>query len=264
MADTPKEDPMEVATRLQNQNLESMRKEGAERDQAAGILSKGCGFPIAIALVIAGIGAIAFFVISNLGDEGCKASAPRRDGLVLAACQKPADATSSSTNETNASSTGTDSSSSSAGTAGGGTAAIPPPASIPPGAILLQGQSGDNIGAIAADGQFRFVSLTGPGVSVGKPAPVETVWDHGTGKIVQFGANLHTGNNQGRYGVAAFRNVDQSYTAGCAIEVGQTSCRSDRPGAVISDGEKIVINVGEAGTGVGDYSFDWWFVFQPD
>ena len=94
---------------------------------------------------------------------------------------------------------------------------------------------------------------------------------------MSFGSNLHTSTNKGRYGFALFRNVpatppttspsgeaDSQYRAGCAIEVGQTSCKSDTKGQPIVNGDRVTIIIGEAGTGVGDYSADWWFVFQPD
>lgn len=128
----------------------------------------------------------------------------------------------------------------------------------------MQGQSGDNIGTIAADGKNRFLSLTAPGVSVGDPGPVAYTWDKGTGHVTQFGANLHTGNNKGRYGVALFRSSDSQYTAGCAIEVGQTSCTSNVAGQTVANGQLVEIITGEAGTRVGDHPCDWWFVFQPD
>jgi hypothetical protein len=147
---------------------------------------------------------------------------------------------------------------------------------LPKGAILFQGQTGDNIGPIAQDGLNRFVSLTGPGVTTDGNS-VALTWDKGAGKVVSFGSNLHTGNNKGRYGFALFRNVpatppttspggeaDSQYRAGCAIEVGQTSCKSDTAGAPVVNGDRVTIIIGEAGTGVGDYSADWWFVFQPD
>ena len=97
------------------------------------------------------------------------------------------------------------------------------------------------------------------------------------GKVVSFGANLNTGSNKGRYGFNVFRNVpasppttyptgeaDGPYRAGCAIEVGDTACRSDRAGAPLAPGDKVTIIIGEAGTGTGTYTCDWWFVFQPD
>jgi len=286
--------------------------------QARAKLYNNTGCLIAGFLAVLVVGALVTLGLLNR-DDGCKSGAPRRDGLVLIACQ-PADATSSSTDASSSSadtSSSSSSSSSSAGTAGGGAAAIAPPdaSSLPKGAILLQGQTGDEIGPIAQDGKNRFVSLTGPGVTTDGNS-VAVAWDKGAGKVVSFGSNLHTGTNKGRYGFALFRNVpatppttsptgeadsqyragcaievgatscksdtagapivngdrvtiiigeaESQYRAGCAIEVGTTSCKSDREGAPIVDGDRVTIIIGEAGTGVGDYSADWWFVFQPD
>jgi len=214
-------------------------------------------------------------VATNCNNAG-SAAGRRHDGFVLIACDNP-DIVQNSAGDTNSSNTD-NGSSSSGGTAGGGTASIPPPdaSSLPKGAILLQGQTGDNIGPIAQDGLNRFVSLTGPGVSTNGNS-VAITWDKGAGKVISFGSNLHTSTNKGRYGFALFRNVaatppttspsgqaESQYRAGCAIEVGQTSCTSNTAGAPIANGDKVTIIIGEAGTGVGDYSADWWFVFQPD
>jgi hypothetical protein len=154
----------------------------------------------------------------------------------------------------------------------------PDPASLPAGAILIKGDSGDNIGFIAQDGQSRFLSLTGPGVAKGDLAgrDIAVAWDHGAGKIISFAANLHTTDNKGRYGINPFRNVSASgattgttaelYKHGCAIEVGQTSCRADHnTGTPIENGDKISIIIGEEGhlDATGDFSVDWWFVFLP-
>jgi hypothetical protein len=249
----------------------------AEQIQARNLAQRmGCGLPIAVAIFVI-IAIAAFFAIESRNDN-CNSSPPRRDGMQLAACQKPADTAANSTSDASSSSadTASSSSSSSGGTAGGGTAAIAPPASVPPGQILFQGETGDNIGPIAQDGKNRFVSLTGPGVTTDGNS-VTITWDKGAGKVVSFGSNLHTSTNKGRYGFALFRNVpatppttspsgeaESQYRAGCAIEVGQTSCKSDTAGAPIVNGDRVTIIIGEAGTGVGDYSADWWFVYQPD
>jgi hypothetical protein len=227
---------------------------GAKRELG----SWGCVLPAALAVVV--MGALIAFAAVNRDDGKCK-SAPRRGGLMLIDCTKSDSVTSESVNSESAKS---ESVNSEGGTAGDGTASVPPPdaSSLPKGAILLQGQSGDNIGFIAGDGLNRFLSLNGPGVSVGDPNKVAVAWDKGAGKVVSFGANLHTGTNKGRYGFAVFRNP--TYLAGCAIEVGQTSCKSDTAGQVMANGDSITIIIGEAGTGTGDFSCDWWFVFQPD
>jgi hypothetical protein len=214
------------------------------------------------ALVAGAVGLVLVYLSSS---DKC-GSQPRRDGLQLIACTKSESASNASvsSDSVNSESVNSESVQSEGGTAGGGTAAIPAPdvASLPKGAILLQGQSGDDIGFIAGDGQNRYLSLNGPGVSVGDPNKVAVTWDKGAGKVVSFGANLHTGANKGRYGFAVFRNP--TYLAGCAIEVGQTSCKSDTAGQVMANGDSITIIIGEAGTGTGDFSSDWWFVFQPD
>ena len=259
------------------QALREKEVDKTEKEANKGCLTPGRGIAGMAALLLL---VAAFLAAQNALDQEnrCDSVGVRRDGLVLAACQKPADAAASSTDEASASGSDTGSSSSSGGTAGGGTASIAPPdaSALPPGAILFQGQTRDNIGPIAQDGLNRFVSLNAPGVTTDRTS-VAIIWDKGAGTVVSFGSNLHTGTNKGRYGFALFRNApatppttspsgeaDSQYRAGCAIEVGQTSCKSDTKGAPIVNGDSVTIIIGEAGTGVGDYSADWWFVFQPD
>lgn len=154
----------------------------------------------------------------------------------------------------------------------------PDPGSLAPGAKLFKGESGDPIGFIAQDGASRFISLDAPGVAKGDAAgrAIAIVWDFGPGKVTSFGANLHTTDNKGRYGVNLFRNVSPTgattgttaelYLHGCAIEVGQTSCEVDLAGPPVVDGDKVTIIIGEQGhaDATGAFSMDWWFVFQPD
>jgi hypothetical protein len=133
---------------------------------------------------------------------------------------------------------------------------------LPPDAVLYRGEPGDDIGCIACDGANRYLSITATGVAVGDAAGVTAAvtWD-APGTVTSFGATLHTSTNEGRYGVAVYRNVaattpptgDSNYRAGCAIEVGQTSCRVDTPGTPLAAGDKVTIIVGEAGTGTGDF-----------
>lgn len=158
-----------------------------------------------------------------------------------------------------------------------GKAPPPDPATLPPGAVLLAGDSGDTIGSIAQDGQFRYLSLVQPGVVKGDAAgrSIAVVWDKGAGHVISFGANFHTTEQPGRYGVNVFRNAaaDGSattttadvYKHGCAVEIGQTACRADNVGSLIVDGDLISIQMGEAGNldATGDFTIDWWFVFQP-
>jgi hypothetical protein len=151
---------------------------------------------------------------------------------------------------------------------------------FPRGDQLFSGSSGDNqIGCIACDGGTRFLHPNGTSTDIASgapgPSPVADKWEI-TGHVVAFGANLHTPDNVGRYGIALFRNAradptapapadDSPYRAGCAIEVGHTSCRSNKAGAELVPGDMVSISIGEAGNvkAKGDYSIDWWFVFEP-
>lgn len=128
--------------------------------------------------------------------------------------------------------------------------------------VLFKGTGGP-IGPIANDGKSRYLALDKPGISVGTP-PAGYVMTE-SGGITSFGATLHTATNQGRYGIAVFEPSTQKYLAGCAIEIGQTSCQVKYPkGIAVKKGQSLVVIVGEAGNLVekGDFDLDWWFVFQ--
>jgi hypothetical protein len=152
------------------------------------------------------------------------------------------------------------------GNGGGSSAAgLPGPESVPAGAELFEGHSGAKIGPIAIDGQSRFLSLQRPGVGVGNESmsKLATTWKS-DGQVLSFGANLRTKRNQGRYGINLFRNGAE-YSAGCAIEVGQTSCKFPGRGAKLKEGDELVIIIGEQGhvKEKGNFTLDWWFVFKP-
>ena len=150
----------------------------------------------------------------------------------------------------------------------GGTYTPPAEEDLPAGAVLYTGSSGGQIGCITCDGASRFLSIERPGVGVGDLArpEQEVVWK-ANGQFVEFGANL-SGPNKGRYGYNLFAN-GTTYMAGCAMEIGQTSCQQQRPNDVAA-GDRITIIIGEGGTMVngqvasrGDFTVDWWFVFRP-
>ena len=148
----------------------------------------------------------------------------------------------------------------------GGSYKPPAEADLPPGARLYRGTSGFFLGCITCDGESRFLSIAYPGVSVGNAAQMEFVWKK-KGQFVEFGANA-SGPNKGRYGYNLFAN-GTTYMAGCSMEIGQTSCRQQRPNDV-AKGDRIVIIVSEGGTMVngqvaskGNFRVDWWFVFVP-
>ncbi len=150
----------------------------------------------------------------------------------------------------------------------GGTYAPPTTEDLPPGAVLYTGTSGAKIGCITCDGQSRFLHINRSGVAVGdaqRPSQ-EVVWNQ-NGKFTEFGANI-SGRNEGRYGYNLFAN-GTTYMAGCSMEIGETSCRQQRPNDV-AKGDLISIIIGEGGTMVnnvpasrGDFVVDWWFVFVP-
>ncbi len=147
---------------------------------------------------------------------------------------------------------------------------------FPRGDQLFFGTSGDNqIGCIACDGAMRYLHPSATSTDIATSPTVAEKWEI-TGHVVAFGATLHTPDNVGRYGIALFRNAradpaapapadDSPYRAGCAIEVGHESCRSNTAGAELVPGDLVSISIGEAGNvkAKGDYSISWWFVFEP-
>lgn len=147
----------------------------------------------------------------------------------------------------------------------------PSESSLPAGRHLVKGSSGGPIGCITCDGQFRYLSLEGPGVAVGPEgmAAKQTTWDRDT-IVLEFGANA-SGPNQGRYGISLFVN-GKDYVAGCALEIGSTSCRLEFPEAEFYTGDTGVIQIGEGGTMTEDgkvadegrFSIQWWFVYEDD
>lgn len=216
--------------------------------------------------------AIIVYYGTNQNGDCDESLRPRSDDIRLAACPRATTAAASEPVSSETRVTEGSSTTAAGGGAGDGDGQAPPPSSIPPGAILFQGQSGDQIGCIACDGAARYVALGGPGVVVGEAAAmgIAKTWDV-AGHVTSFGATLHTASNKDGYGMSLFRlakssasDNDSPYRAGCAIEIGQTSCTSQTAGSPVLPGDIVAIGVNEAGTGTGDYSFDWWFVFQPD
>jgi hypothetical protein len=146
----------------------------------------------------------------------------------------------------------------------GGRYKPPAEADLPPGARLYRGTSGFFLGCITCDGASRFISIYSPGVSVGNAAESDVVWRK-DGQFVEFGAYASR-PNKGRYSFGLLAN-GTTYLAGCSMEIGQTSCREQRPHDV-AKGDRIVIIASEAGTMVngqvastGNFRVDWWFVF---
>ena len=141
---------------------------------------------------------------------------------------------------------------------------------LAPGEVLYQGESGDDIGFIAQDGQSRFLSIDGPGVGIGNGAiPSRAITWPTTGRITDFGVTLGSSTNRGRYGINVFLN-GQTYAAGCAIEIGQTGCRAKagdlKASPPITKGDSVTIIIGEQGhaDAEGDFPLSWWFTFKPD
>ena len=124
-------------------------------------------------------------------------------------------------------------------------AASTPGEGTPPGSRRYEGKSGDQIGCITCDGLSRYLSVEHPGVGVGDGArpKLEVVWPE-NGSFTEFGATV-SGPNQGRYGFAVLAN-GTSYTAGCAMEIGQTSCQAPSS-AKIKKGDRVAIIIGEGG-----------------
>jgi hypothetical protein len=143
-------------------------------------------------------------------------------------------------------------------------AAPPAAADLAPGQQLFQGSSGDQVGFIAQDGASRFLSLERPGVVVGNVGITSQAmtWPT-TGTVIEFGVRTSASSNDGRYGFNLFLNGTK-YTSGCALEVGQTSCLFEIRGDLVS-GDSVVIIIGEQGhlEETGDFTLDWWFIFEP-
>lgn len=205
-------------------------------------------------------------------DDECAASAD----VVHAQCVPPTDESAAATTDATVPETGgaADPTATTIDFAGGATgsnntpdgqpAAPPAESDLAPGQQLFQGSSGDQVGYIAQDGAFRFLSLEHPGVVVGNDgiASQATIWET-TGMVVQFGVRTSAATNDGRYGFNLFVN-GSNYVSGCTLEIGQTSCLFELRGELLA-GDSVVIIVGEAGnlTETGDFTFDWWFVFEP-
>lgn len=146
-----------------------------------------------------------------------------------------------------------------------GQPATPPSeADLAPGQQLFQGSSGDPIGFIAQDGMFRYLSLERPGVVVGPTGLTSQamIWPT-TGNVISFGVRTSASSNDGRYGFNLFVNGSE-YVSGCTLEVGQTSCLFHLRGELTA-GDSVVFQIGEAGhlEETGDFTLEWWFVFEP-
>lgn len=205
------------------------------------------------------------------GDECAMAA-----GVVFAECVPPPDESVAATSDVSIPETGGELDPTATtidfagGTAGqnntpdGQPAAPPSEADLAPGQQLFQGSSGDQVGHISSDGAFRYLSLEHPGVVVG-PEGLTTqamIW-RTTGTVVSFGVRTSASSNDGRYGFNLFVNSSE-YVSGCTLEVGQTSCLFHLEGGLTA-GDSVVLQVGEGGhlEETGDFTFDWWFIFEP-
>ena len=143
-------------------------------------------------------------------------------------------------------------------------AAPPAESDLAPGQQLFQGSSGDQVGFIAQDGAFRYLSLERPGVVVGPEGLTSQamIWPT-TGTVISFGVRTSAATNDGRYGFNLFVN-GTDYQSGCTLEVGQTSCFFHLRGDLTA-GDSVVFQIGEAGhlEETGDFTLDWWFIFEP-
>jgi hypothetical protein len=248
--------------------------EGMEK--ASGINLAGCGSLVIIAALV--IAAVVY--MTKLRDDSADPCQKAAGSIGAAADSCPAPVSSDSADDEASSESVTDSpnaeesdseapeDAASTDTAGNPLYGPPDEDALPPGAVLYQGSSGDQIGCITCDGASRFLSIEHPGVGVGDPArpAMEIVWKE-KGQFAEFGANI-SGPNKGRYGYNLFAN-GTTYMAGCSMEIGQTSCRQQRPNDV-ARGDRISIIIGEGGTMVngqvaskGNFIVDWWFVFVP-
>ncbi len=228
-------------------------------ERASSLNLKGCA-PVLIAAVV--IITILIAVINSRDDDSDQPSTSATPST--AASETPSESPSETPSETPTESPSEPPSE----TADPSTAASTPGEGTPPGSRRYEGNSGDQIGCIACDGLSRYLSVEHPGVGVGDGArpKLEVVWPE-NGSFTEFGATV-SGANQGRYGFAVLAN-GTSYTAGCAMEIGQTSCQAPSS-AKIKKGDRVAIIIGEAGTMVngkpasrGDFTVSWWFVFQP-
>ena len=146
-----------------------------------------------------------------------------------------------------------------------------PPAAddVPGDAQLFQGTSGP-VGCITCDGQPRFIHVENGSIAAGQEAlpGQQIVWPE-DGTVVEFGARV-TGPNRGLYGfnIHAHGGVE----TGCGISPGQTSCLMRQRTTPLRAGDRVAVVVTEGGTrneeggvaDLGEFSVEWWFVFQPD
>ena len=153
-----------------------------------------------------------------------------------------------------------------------------PSTTSPRGDQLFSGSSGDNqIGCIACDGGTRFLHPNGTStdIAIGAPGPstVADKWEI-TGHVVAFGANLHTSDNV-TAGIAVSQRPGRSQRPGAGRRLAVPCRLRDRSRARVLPeqqsraelvpGDMVSISLGEAGNvkAKGDYSIDWWFVFEP-
>jgi hypothetical protein len=242
--------------------------------------------PGCIAVTLIGIIAVVTtLVIGGQADDLLKGDDDCAVTVSLETCKAPSASTSAGDSDSSDGSSGPGDGSSSAGTDEpmtsadlpangvgpiGGTYRAPDPEDIPEGATLYTGTSGDQLGCITCDGQSRFLSIKHPGVVVGNEGMTSqaVTWPE-SGQILEFGANL-SGPNKGRYGFNVFSGPT-TYLNGCSMEIGEVSCLQAREAPHVEKGMPLVIIIGEGGTMVngkpaskGDFTVDWWFVFQPD
>jgi hypothetical protein len=193
-------------------------------------------------------------------------------------------------------------------TAGGKTASVPvdpdapvpiegansPPhaADLPAGAILFEGDSGDEIGCIPCDGAFRIMSVEHAGVTLsgaGGPQEISLMSSPlaSNGKITRLGVQLSSAdggnwtlnvrckNTETPGSCGSPTDVPVNASAGkigfalaCSVPVGATACVRWDPevGRVVKAGDQLALAVGNPGKPVtqGHFLMHWWFVFIPD
>jgi hypothetical protein len=173
-----------------------------------------------------------------------------------------------------------------------GATSPPNPADLPAGAILFQGDSGDEIGCIPCDGAFRVMSIEHPGVTLsGAGGPQETALMSApltaNGLVTRLGVQLSSADggkwtlnvrcrsteSPGSSGSPTDVPVNATpgttgYAMACSVPQGATACVNWSPpeGRLVKAGDRLALAVGNPGDPItqGHFTMHWWFVFIPE
>jgi hypothetical protein len=168
----------------------------------------------------------------------------------------------------------------------------PDAASLPPGAVLYQGSSGDEIGCVPCDGLLRMMSVDHPGVVAASPESEQEIALMSAplasdGIITHLGMRLSAAdggiwainvrcmNTSTPGSCGSPTDVAENASAGaigyamaCNVPIGGLTCVRWDPetGRGVRAGDRLALAIGNPGnpSTAGHFTVDWWFVFQPD